>query len=74
MRSTQAWLGAVWIGTHFLVKPVINKVEICLPAKKNTEILAALEEIMDNSRGMIRHADVHKVAGKETGWQGFFHN
>ena len=41
---------AVWIGTHFLVNPVINKVEICLPAKKNTEILTALEQIMDNSR------------------------
>ena len=62
---------AVWIGTHFLVKPVINKVEICLPAKKNTEILSALEEIMDNSRGMIRHADIRKVAGKESWVAGF---
>ena len=61
----------VWIGTHFLVKPVINKVEICLPAKKNTEILSALEEIMDNSRGMIRHADIRKVAGKESWVAGF---
>ena len=63
--------GAVWIGTHFLVKPVINKVEICLPAKKNTEILSALEEIMDNSRGMIKHADVRKVAWKENWVAGF---
>ena len=62
---------AVWIGTHFLVKPVINKVEICLPAKKNTEILSVLEEIMDNSRGMIRHADIRKVAGKESWVAGF---
>ena len=62
---------AVWIGTHFLVKPVINKVEISLPAKKNTEILSALEEIMNNSRGMIKHADVRKIAGKESWVAGF---
>ena len=65
---------AMWIGTHFLVMPampVINKVEICLPAKKNTEILSALEEIMDNFRGMIKHADVRKVAGKESWVAGF---
>ena len=44
-----------------------KKIEICLPAKKNAEILLALEEIMDNSRGMIRHVDVRKVAGNESG-------
>ena len=27
--------GAIWIGTHFTVKSVVNKVEISLPAKKN---------------------------------------
>ena len=53
------------------MKPVVNKVEICLPAKKNTEILSALEEIMDNSRRMIRHADIRKVAGKESWVAGF---
>ena len=57
---------AVLIGTHFLVKPVINKVEICPAAKRNAEILLALEEIMDISRSMIRHGDVRKVAGKES--------
>ena len=59
---------AVWIGTHFLVKSVINKVEVCLPAKKNTEILSALEEIMDNSMRMSG------LLGKKAGWQGFCRN
>ena len=55
---------AVWIGTHVLVQSATNKVEIRLPAKKNAEILSALVEIMDNSRSMVRHADVRKIDGK----------
>ena len=62
---------AVWIGTHFLVQSVINKVEIRLPAKKNAEILSALVEIMDNFRCMVRHADVRKIAGKVSWVAGF---
>ena len=58
---------AVWIGTQSLV----NKVEIRLPEKKNVEILSALVEIMDNSMGMVRHADVLKIAGKVSWVAGF---
>ena len=50
---------AVWIGTHFLVNSVVNKVEISLPAKKNADLLGTLEEIMDN-------ASIRKLAGKES--------
>ena len=47
-------------------KSVVNKVEISLPAKKNAEILAALEELMDNAS-----ADIRKLAGKESWVAGF---
>ena len=58
---------ALWIGTQFTVKSVVNKVEISFLAKKNAEILAALEELMDNARGMPTSESwrVNKV-----GWQG----
>ena len=62
---------ALWFGTQFTVKSVVNKVEISLPAKKNAEILAALEELMDNARGMVKHADIRKLAGKESWVAGF---
>ena len=62
---------ALWIGTQFTVKSVVNKVEISFPAKKNAEILAALEELMDNARGMVKHADIRKLAGKESWVAGF---
>ena len=57
---------AVWIGTHFLVKSVVDKVEISFPAKKNAEILGTLEEILDDARCMVKHADIRKLAGKES--------
>ena len=57
---------ALCIGTHFTVKSVVNKAEVSFPAKKNAEILVALKELMDNARGMVRHADIRKLAGKES--------
>ena len=62
---------ALWIGTHFTVKSVVNKAEVSFPAKKNAEILVALKGIMDNARGMVRHADIRKLAGKESWLAGF---
>ena len=52
------------------MKSVVNKVEISLPAKKNAEILAALEELMDNARGMVKHGDIKSWRVKRVGWQG----
>ena len=54
---------AIWIGTHFTVKSVVNKVEISLPAKKNAEILATLEQLMDNARGDGQACRHPKVGG-----------
>ena len=61
----------VWNGTHFAVQSVVNKVEISLLAKKIAEILETLKEIMDNSRGMVKHPDIRKLAGKESWMAGF---
>ena len=61
----------LWIGTRFTVKSVVNKVVISLPAMKNTEILVALEELMDNAMGMVKHADIRKLAGRESLVAGF---
>ena len=71
LRTQVGLEGVIWIGTHFTVKSVVNKVEISLPAKKNAEILAALEELMDNARGMVKHADIRRLAGKESWVAGF---
>ena len=39
-----------------------------LPARRGpyTEILAALEELMDNAKGIVKHADIRKLACKES--------
>ena len=54
-----------------MVNSVVNKVEMRLPAKNNAEIFSAFEEIMDNAREVIRHADVRKFVRKELGGRVF---
>ena len=57
-----------------MVNSVVNKVEMRLPAKNNAEIFSAFEEIMDNAREVIRHADVRKFVRKELGGRVFCHS
>ena len=51
---------AVWIGTRLNVN------------SKNSEILDALQSLMDSSGGMVRHDEVRKLAGKESWVASFF--
>ena len=53
----------IWIRTHFTVKSVVNKVEISLPAKKNAEIWATLEEMAS-----MQTSESWRV--RKVGWQG----
>ena len=57
---------AVWIGTRLNINAMINKMEVRLPTKKNTEILDALKHLMDSPGGMVKHDEVRKIAGKES--------
>ena len=57
---------AVWIGTRLNVNSLMNKMEVSLPAKKNSEILDALKALMDSPGGMVKHDQVRKIAGKES--------
>ena len=45
----------------------MNKVDISLAAKKNAEILA----LVDNARGMVKHADIRKLGSEESWVAGF---
>ena len=53
------------------LKLAYEKGSFSLSAKKNAEILAALEELMDNVRGTVKHADIRKLAGTESWVAGF---
>ena len=48
--------------THFTVNSIVSRVKTPLPAKNGGN---PHEEFVDNSRIMIRHADVRRFAGKE---------
>ena len=41
------------------------------PGEEESGDLGALEELMDNARGMVKHADIRKLAGKESWVAGF---